>query len=630
MTTSLRFAYRHLPVFTADPQTAQANLETLLGEWGVDCLFITAQDAFLSEYNVPSNNQRYALSNFAGSTGDGIFTSQKLTGQLGNQAQFLLFVDGRYHMQADRETAPEWVQVVKLDISKTLEDGLLGWLKEVPADRLTVAIDGARTTWKRFKQIQTVCEERGFSLRVLLHNEISTALNLPGWSVDRAVEPLPLAATGRTIAGNLTALHQCLPADVTPEAACILTCMSDDVAWLLGARGFHLPYASSLLAYTCTIGRDILLFLPPGTEDTPVHLEPGTDFRLVVLRSLEELTIALRGYHVEHLLFSERAMNAFLPTFAHQYWPEAKLIEDYHGLERLRTEKTPEELAAIRSAFLKSSRAIAATLRWVKASVQLQPGALTCDPTFTAPISEIDLSNKIACEYLAQGALELSFRTIAATGASGAIIHYTTPSPENLLADGDLALLDSGAYYAEGFATDCTRVAYCNSGTSIPAPWQKEIYTVTLKAAIAGLRAEFHQDTPCKEIDAQVRAVCQKYGYDYNHGTGHGVGILVHESGIRLSPISTYGFTEHAVVSIEPGIYLAGKGGVRIENVAVVRRHPTQADHFCFENLAFVGLDWELIDVDLLDAGERAYLSTYERQCQTLGTTVTDCPLLLR
>lgn len=615
-TMPLPLTHTQVPSYVAEPDVAQARLEALLNARGVDGVFITAQDAFLSEYNVPANNQRYALSNFSGSTGDGIFLAARA------RAAFLLFVDGRYHLQADQQTNLAWVEVIKLDLTQTLEDGLLDWVRTVPGTGLVLALDGARTTWKRFIQLQEACAERGFRLEVWLNDEVSTALELPGWTVNRPVYTLPVGATGRTPGQNLTALYRQLPEGLHWATTCILTCMSDDVAWLLGARGFHMPHASSFLAHAFILGRDLVLYLPLGVESTPVDLGVDPDCRVILVRGdLTELQAVLAAYTVTDICFSERAMNALLPNLTAKIWPTATRHSEYFGLELLRAQKTPEELAAIRSAFLKSSRAIARTLRWVKSSTA---GAMTD----VAQISELDLSEKIAHEYLAEGALELSFNTIAATGANGAVIHYGTPSHANRLQPGDMALLDSGAYYAEGFATDCTRVVFCKGSGSTPEPWQREIYTVTLKACIRGMTAVFPRDLPCREVDSWVRQVCQAYGYDYAHGTGHGVGIHVHEAGIRLSPVSTYGFTEDAVVSIEPGIYLNGKGGVRIENVAVVRAHPTDPKLFYFENLAFVGLDWDLIDLALLTVEEKAYLAAYEAQCATLGNTVTVCPLL--
>jgi Xaa-Pro aminopeptidase len=114
-------------------------------------------------------------------------------------------------------------------------------------------------------------------------------------------------------------------------------------------------------------------------------------------------------------------------------------------------------------------------------------------------------------------------------------------------------------------------------------------------------------------------------GYDYKHGTGHGIGIHVHEDGIRLSTLSTYPQTTHACVSVEPGIYIENKGGVRVENVALLQ--PSGPSHFRYENVVFVGYDWDLIDLAKLTVDEKNYLKTYEGQCRELGTTLTDCPL---
>jgi Xaa-Pro aminopeptidase len=190
--------------------------------------------------------------------------------------------------------------------------------------------------------------------------------------------------------------------------------------------------------------------------------------------------------------------------------------------------------------------------------------------------------------------------------------------------------LDSGAYYAEGFATDCTRVVLFTDGSEKAADWQKEIYTLTLKSCLAGLRAKFRLDSLCKDVDTLARGPIRDKGFDYAHGTGHGIGIHVHESGIRISPVSQYQFTESAVVSVEPGIYLAGKGGVRIENVAIVAANAEQEQQHThgFENVVFVGYDWDLIDLGMLSEDDKKDLAAYERKCRSLGTGVTDCPLL--
>ena len=109
------------------------------------------------------------------------------------------------------------------------------------------------------------------------------------------------------------------------------------------------------------------------------------------------------------------------------------------------------------------------------------------------------------------------------------------------------------------------------------------------------------------------------------HGTGHGIGIHVHEEGIRLSTLSIYPQSPYACVSVEPGIYLQGKGGVRVENVALLI--PEGSSHYRYENVAFVGYDWDLIDLDKLTNEEKVYLKAYEAKCRELGTELVSCPL---
>ncbi|MCJ8270547.1 MAG: M24 family metallopeptidase, partial [Psychrosphaera sp.] len=197
------------------------------------------------------------------------------------------------------------------------------------------------------------------------------------------------------------------------------------------------------------------------------------------------------------------------------------------------------------------------------------------------------------------------------------------------LNDGELVLLDSGAYYEEGLATDVTRGCFCNhSRQAKPEDWQIDIYTTTLKASIAGLCAIVPTSCTGAQMDEIIRNVVKDAGYDYAHGTGHGVGIDVHESGIGISPRVSATFTENAVVTIEPGIYLADKGGVRVENVVIVRKDEHKPDHFYFEIMSFVGYDWELIDLARLTEDEKVYLRDYEQSCQNMGTEITSCPLM--
>jgi Xaa-Pro aminopeptidase len=122
-------------------------------------------------------------------------------------------------------------------------------------------------------------------------------------------------------------------------------------------------------------------------------------------------------------------------------------------------------------------------------------------------------------------------------------------------------------------------------------------------------------------IDSLARAPMFRSGFNYNHGTGHGVGIHVHEGGIRFSPVSNTPIKPGHVVSIEPGIYIPGFGGVRTENVVLVEKHPEMDGFVRFKSFTWVGLDHDLIDLNMLNLDERNWLNDYETECSKRGTS---------
>lgn len=603
----------------------------LLENWcraqDIDALIVTAQDAFLSEYAPLIANLRYQVSGFSGSTGDGVYVTAALASKLNCRARFHLFVDGRYHLQADKETHPDFVEVHKVPLSSTLDEAIVSWMSAAFPNATRVGVDTQRLSWLRWDGLHMFAATGQISLHGFAQGEVGAALRAPLWSTERPIEALDPQLTGRSFEKNLIGVRTAVEQALGQQNYVFATCMSDDAAWLLNARGFHLPQLSSVLAYTFVTPDACVVHLPDESSGCAMDSATLGNTRITITRGpLSEAMAALRkliqpSQGSLNICFSGRAMNAALPLELQGLFPHAKLNAGLHIIEELRVAKTTEELTAIRDSFLKSSHAIANTLRWIKTSGHSGHS-----------ISETDVANRISTEYGAQGALELSFKTISGFAENGAVIHYSNPSSDKKARVGDLLLLDSGAYYAAGFATDCTRVAFFTDGLTQPAPWQREIYTLTLKSCLAGLRSTFALQTPCRTIDAVCRNVLKDKGYDYAHGTGHGIGIHVHENGIRLSPASDYAFTEHAVVSVEPGVYLSGQGGVRIENVAIVvprGSSPTDTTHtHTFENIVFVGYDWDLIDLSLLSDEDKADLVVYERACQALGTQVTDCPLV--
>ena len=185
-----------------------------------------------------------------------------------------------------------------------------------------------------------------------------------------------------------------------------------------------------------------------------------------------------------------------------------------------------------------------------------------------------------------------------------------------------MVLLDSGGYFESGFATDTTRTILAKKGAT-PHPTLMEIFTISLRGMLRLQNAVVQEGTSGYELDLLARAPIQEKGYDYAHGTGHGVGVYVHEGGIHFSPRSGQQYVRpRQVVSIEPGIYLPGFGGVRHENIVVVRSHPQRAGYVFFEPLTWIEFDEELVDRSLLSPQEEQWLDDYQAQSRAAGNSL--------
>jgi Xaa-Pro aminopeptidase len=589
-----------------------------LDEWmtDLDALILTSKDPFLSEYVPQQNNPRYGATRFTGSVGDALFFSSAFRKKHPELAPFELFVDGRYHLQADRETDPAWVRVWKLDVEPNIERGVQRALSRFPGIR--VGMDLERTSVASLKRYRESLRSHLGTVSPVEGQRILEALDLPGWQVSRPIRSLSQSVTGRSIAGTCGAIQDAMQEVSGHTENLFVTAATDDAAFLLNARGYHLPHHSSFLAYTFLSGSNLCVFLPSFSKDSPVDLDRDQcgGIEVSIIRdNLTELQSWLARQRVRAIHFNGTAMNALLPELATVAFPTATVNPEFKKLLMLRTRKTREEMESIRNSFLRSSRAIARTLRFGKAESQKRN------------VSEFELADYLKESYADEGAVALSFKTISGAAGNSAIVHYSSPSKDQFFRTGQLALLDSGAYYSEGFATDCTRGFFVGGASDSvrPEPWQKEIYTATLKAAIQVFLAPVDARLSGQQVDAWIRSKVNDYGYDYLHGTGHGIGIHVHEEGIRLSTLSVYPQSPYACVSVEPGIYLENRGGVRVENVALLI--PEGEVSYRYENVVWVGYDWDLIDLAQLNDAERSYLKAYEAKCRELGTHLTECPL---
>ena len=315
--------------------------------------------------------------------------------------------------------------------------------------------------------------------------------------------------------------------------------------------------------------------------------------------------MGLDNIKIEKVFYSDRSLNAADFQKLKKHFGEEKLVNRSEGLIPFHANKNATELKSMESSFNRGDQAIFETISWVKD--QVKSGA---------HLTELDFFNKTNEFYKKNGALEQSFKTISAVGANSSIIHFSSPSADVVFKNDELVLLDSGGYFESGYATDTTR-AFLSGG--VASRRQKEVYTVVLKSILNTQNAIFPEGSWGSLIDGLARQPVFKYGLNYNHGTGHGVGINVHEGGYRLSTTSAVPLKENTVGSIEPGIYIPGFGGVRLENVAVIEKDPSINGMLHFRSLVFIGYDHDLIDESLLTSEEQKWLETYERECQARG-----------
>ena len=244
--------------------------------------------------------------------------------------------------------------------------------------------------------------------------------------------------------------------------------------------------------------------------------------------------------------------------------------------------KTDEEIAHLKRCFKASDEVYHAVKGAIKEGV-----------------SELELAKLVEKEFKARGAKSLSFKTILAGGSNSSIIHYSYPSPYVKIKNGDLILLDCGAYFEGGLSTDATRTFLCGDEASEE---QKNVYTAVLKAFFAAYSSRARTGA---ELDKISRDICVYEGFDFPHGLGHGVGISVHEAPPTISPRSKIPLKKNMVFTIEPGLYKPSEFGVRLENTVYF-----DGEKF----VSFSGFEFEekLINYDMLTKDELLFLKKWQ------------------
>lgn len=580
------------PEYQVDRDQVESNLarvRELLAELGLDALVVTSSDRFLNEYSPREDNHRYLLSGFSGSTAFML---------VGARGKARLYVDGRYHIQADLEVDAALIEVVKVPFGTTITSALLDDLGRFERP----GFEGDRVSEAFARQIRTAAA----GTRQLDGDEVGRALGRARWLPRKPIEAIPAEVSGRGLREKLAAVFQRLGSS---DAGMLLVTALDDIAWLSDLRGYHFLYQSSFAARAVATEEKLYLVVEPEqVEDLPGRLPRGLEVVAGGLdRALKQADLGARRI----LWFDPAQVTAATLAEAGSARPDIETREISSPAVAVKAIKSSAELAHMEASNLRSSRAIARTVRWVRQRFADRE-----------PVTEAGFYAAANGFYSDEGARDLSFHTIAAVGANTAVIHFSAPSEDVVAAADDLMLLDSGALYEGGFATDITRAFVAGGPLATPSEEQRRLYTTVLRGLLRGMMAVFPEGSKGAFLDAVVRAPLYEQGIDYAHGTGHGVGIHVHEPGVGISPGVTLPILAGQVCSIEPGVYIEGFGGIRHENVVVFEPHPDYECSLRCRPLNYVGFDTYLVDEALLEPRELACYRAYMAECAKRGTTL--------
>lgn len=552
---------------------------------GVNALLVPSADPHLSEYLPEHWQARQWLSGFHGSVGTLVVTEQ-FAG---------LWVDSRYWEQAERELDGSGIELMRLLPG---QPGALDWLSEQVVGGGAVAVDG---------QVLALAAARSLGDRLKARRiELMTHLDLFGqvWEQrpalpDEAVyEHLAPYAT-QTRPEKLAALRRTLK-EKGAEWHFIATL--DDIAWLFNLRGSDVPYNPVFVSFAL-IGIDrAMFFVGPGKIAADLARRLADDG--VEVCDYSDIGQALAAVAPDqHLLVDPARVTHGLLAHVDQ---RVALVESINPTTLSKSRKSEAELAHVRRVMEHDGAALCEFFAWFEANQG------------RAGLTELSVDEHLsAARARRPGFVSLSFSTIAAFNANGAMPHYRATEQSHATIEGDgLLLIDSGGQYLGG-TTDITRMVPIGQ----PSQAQKQDCTRVLKGMIALSRARFPRGILSPLLDAIARAPLWAEQVDYGHGTGHGVGYFmnVHEGpqviAYQATATAQTAMQEGMVSSIEPGTYRPGAWGVRIENLVVNRAVGKSAfgDFLEFETLTLCPIDTRCLLPELLDTAERQWLDDYHR-----------------
>lgn len=544
-------------------------------------------DAHQSEYVADHWQGRAWISGFNDSAGTAVVTMRSAA----------LWTDSRYFIAAEEQLRGTEFQLMKLKVegTPTISDWIASELSQNEDECREVGLDGMVNSYNdTMALISDLRKTGGITVRTNFDPLEQIWMNRPAIP-ENPVEIQSLNFAGETVDDKIQRIRKALREH---HADGILVSALDDIAWTLNLRGTDVHCNPVFVSYLLISSDQVSLFVNPKKISSEVKAY------------LDEHGISLFDYNqVEEGLESYADYNILLDGDETSFclWKSVKcqeIIAAKSPIPVMKAVKNATEIEGYHRAMLRDGVAMVKFLKWLKPAVEA--GGQT----------EMSIDKKLTSLRAEQNLFrDISFDTIAGYQAHGAIVHYeATPETDAPLLPEGLILIDSGAQYQDG-TTDITRTIALGPVTEE----MKHVYTLVLKGHIQLELAKFPDGASGTQIDALSRECMWREGYNFLHGTGHGVGsyLNVHEGPhqIRMewkpTPLRA-GMT----VTDEPGLYLKGKFGVRIENTLLIKDfvETTFGKFLQMESLTLCPIDTAPIDVDMLLLEEVEWLNAYHRE----------------
>lgn len=559
-----------------------ARLRELMKREHLSAFIFPSTDAHQSEYVADHWRGREWISGFNGSAGTAVVTMKSAA----------LWTDSRYFLAAEEQLEGTEYQLMRLKMegTPTIAEWLGKELQDVQSPE--VGLDGMVNSYNYVKDLSySLRKLGGITLRTNLDPLEQIWENRPSLPAN-PVEIQPLEYAGETLVSKVARIRKSLR---ELHADGMLVSALDDIAWTLNLRGTDVHCNPVFVSYLLIESDKVSLFV----DDNKLSPE--------VKQYLQDNQVSLYKYNkVEKCLESYSEYNILLDGDETSYylWKTVKcqeIVAAASPIPAMKAVKNKAEIEGYRSAMLKDGVAMVKFLKWLKPAVEA--GGQT----------EISIDEKLTSLRAEQKLFrDISSDTIAGYAQHGAIVHYeATPETDVVLKPEGLILIDSGAQYQDG-TTDITRTIALGAVSEE----MKHIYTLVLKAHIQLELVKFPDGASGTQLDAVGRECMWREGYNFLHGTGHGVGsyLCVHEGPhqIRMEWMPTP-LRAGMTLTDEPGLYLAGKFGVRIENTVLISDYmSTEFGKFLqIEPLTLCPIDTTPIDVDMLLPEEIDWLNAY-------------------